>query len=103
VIFYLVGNTNHYLSAIISLLSSRSVLDAPSFKGWEGIQPAREKLAEQLQYMIDQEMSDREGMLRVTSFIIVEWLTGCLPFLRIDVHPAPSTCRSATASSAIPN
>jgi COMPASS component SWD3 len=46
---------------MLSLLSSRSVLDAPSFKGWEGIQPAREKLAEQLQYMMDQERSDREG------------------------------------------
>ncbi|KAJ3298013.1 hypothetical protein HK104_011237 [Borealophlyctis nickersoniae] len=43
------------------LLTAKSVHDVPSFKGWQGIGPSREKLVEQFQSMIDVEITDREG------------------------------------------
>ncbi|KAI8819010.1 WD40-repeat-containing domain protein [Fimicolochytrium jonesii] len=47
------------------LLTAKSALDAPSFKNWDGITGAREKLAEQFQNMIDFESADREGSVYV--------------------------------------
>ncbi len=45
------------------LLTSKSVQDAPSFKTWEGIGPARERLAEQFQSMVNFEsMSNEESV-----------------------------------------
>ncbi|KAI8866339.1 WD40 repeat-like protein [Ramicandelaber brevisporus] len=42
------------------LLSAKSVQDAPSFRHWEGIMPARQKLAERLQSMVDLETWDSD-------------------------------------------
>ncbi|ORZ29211.1 WD40-repeat-containing domain protein [Catenaria anguillulae PL171] len=42
------------------LLTAKSVHDAPAFRNWEGIGPGRERLAEQLQAMVDLEGVDRE-------------------------------------------
>ncbi|KND00356.1 uncharacterized protein SPPG_04680 [Spizellomyces punctatus DAOM BR117] len=47
------------------LLTGKSVHDAPSFKNWEGIGSAREKLAEHFQNMVDFEATDREGSVYV--------------------------------------
>ncbi|KAI9168631.1 hypothetical protein H9P43_008004 [Blastocladiella emersonii ATCC 22665] len=42
------------------LLTAKSVHDAACFRNWEGIGPGRERLAEQLQAMVDLEGIDRE-------------------------------------------
>lgn len=42
------------------LLSARSVTDAPSFRSWEGIQPAREALVAEFSPILDQDRDDRE-------------------------------------------
>ncbi|RUO95305.1 hypothetical protein BC936DRAFT_144563, partial [Jimgerdemannia flammicorona] len=47
------------------LLTAKSVHDAPSFKNWEGVQPAREKLVEQFQNMLDFESADKSGPVYV--------------------------------------
>ncbi|KAL1916932.1 uncharacterized protein VTP21DRAFT_5129 [Calcarisporiella thermophila] len=43
------------------LLTAKSVHEASSFKGWEGIGPAREKLVEQFQNILDFENVDKDG------------------------------------------
>ncbi|CAG8520389.1 6639_t:CDS:10 [Dentiscutata erythropus] len=43
------------------LLTAKSVHDAPSFKNWEGIGPAREKLVEQLRNILNSENMDKDG------------------------------------------
>ncbi|KAI9014672.1 WD40-repeat-containing domain protein [Gaertneriomyces semiglobifer] len=47
------------------LLTAKSVHDAPAFKDWAGITPAREKLAEHFQNMVDFESADRDGSVYV--------------------------------------
>ncbi|KAI8929536.1 WD40-repeat-containing domain protein [Entophlyctis helioformis] len=47
------------------LLTAKSVHDVPSFRNWDGIVPAREKLAELFQSMIDYDDGDREGSVYV--------------------------------------
>ncbi|KAI9217748.1 hypothetical protein BC828DRAFT_408225 [Blastocladiella britannica] len=42
------------------LLTATSVHDVPAFRQWEGVGPGRERLAEQLQAMIDLESVDRD-------------------------------------------
>ncbi|KAJ3034828.1 hypothetical protein HK097_004386, partial [Rhizophlyctis rosea] len=42
------------------LLTAKSVHDAPSFKEWEGVERAREKLVDQFQSMVNVEIADRE-------------------------------------------
>ncbi|CAD6962906.1 unnamed protein product [Tilletia controversa] len=41
------------------LLSAKSITDAPSFRAWEGIQPARENLVAQFSAMLEQDRMDR--------------------------------------------
>ncbi|ORX90453.1 WD40 repeat-like protein [Basidiobolus meristosporus CBS 931.73] len=43
------------------LLTAKSIHDAASFKNWEGIGPAREKLVEQLQNRLDSENFNRDS------------------------------------------
>lgn len=43
------------------LLSARSVTDAPSFRSWEGIQPAREALVAEFSPILDQDREDRDA------------------------------------------
>jgi COMPASS component SWD3 len=44
------------------LLTSKSINEASSFKNWEGIGPAREKLAEQLQNLMELESLSDQGI-----------------------------------------
>jgi len=43
------------------LLSAKSITDAPSFRAWEGIQPARENLVAQFSAMLEQDRMERES------------------------------------------
>ncbi|KAK0569266.1 hypothetical protein OC861_001081 [Tilletia horrida] len=43
------------------LLSAKSITDAPSFRAWEGIQPARENLVAQFSAMMEQDRMEREA------------------------------------------
>ncbi|KAI8337053.1 WD40-repeat-containing domain protein [Chlamydoabsidia padenii] len=43
------------------LLTTKSILEVPSFSNWEGIMAAREHLVDQLQNMLDFETADRSG------------------------------------------
>ncbi|KAI3623991.1 hypothetical protein CBS14141_002419 [Malassezia furfur] len=43
------------------LLSAKSVTDAPSFRSWEGIQPAREALVAEFSPILDQEREERDA------------------------------------------
>ncbi|KAE8225292.1 hypothetical protein CF319_g1947 [Tilletia indica] len=45
------------------LLSAKSITDAPSFRAWEGIQPARENLVAQFSAMLEQDRMDRGSAL----------------------------------------
>ncbi|KAL2915354.1 hypothetical protein HK105_205219 [Polyrhizophydium stewartii] len=47
------------------LLTAKSVHDVPSFRNWEGITPAREKLAELFQSMVDYDNGERNGSVYV--------------------------------------
>ncbi|CAG8446282.1 13569_t:CDS:10 [Acaulospora morrowiae] len=47
------------------LLTAKSVRDAPSFRNWEGIGPARERLVEQFQNMLNFENTDKDGSIYV--------------------------------------
>ncbi|SCV71988.1 BQ2448_4682 [Microbotryum intermedium] len=42
------------------LLSAKSVHDAPSFKAWEGVSSAREKLCDVLEQMVERERDEKE-------------------------------------------
>lgn len=43
------------------LLSAKTVHDAPSFKGWEGVTAAREKLVDSISKLIESESAEKEG------------------------------------------
>ncbi|CAI2185311.1 11560_t:CDS:10 [Funneliformis geosporum] len=47
------------------LLTAKAVHDAPSFKNWEGVGPAREKLVEHFQNMLNFENTDKDGSVYV--------------------------------------
>ncbi|WFD00385.1 hypothetical protein MYAM1_003134 [Malassezia yamatoensis] len=44
------------------LLSAKSVTDAPSFRSWEGIQPAREVLVAEFSPLLDQDRKDSDAV-----------------------------------------
>lgn len=43
------------------LLTAKSVTDAPAFRAWEGIQPAREKLVSEYDAILSMERAEKEG------------------------------------------
>lgn len=43
------------------LLSAKAVHDAPSFRNWEGVHAAREKLVEAFGSMVEGEREEKEG------------------------------------------
>ncbi|CAG8547825.1 15661_t:CDS:10 [Rhizophagus irregularis] len=59
--------TSNEFKDMCYLLTAKAVHDAPSFKNWEGIGPAREKLVEQFQNMLNFENTDKDDY---TSFVI---------------------------------
>ncbi|CAG8596188.1 14840_t:CDS:10 [Funneliformis mosseae] len=67
------------------LLTAKAVHDAPSFKNWEGVGPAREKLVEQFQNMLNFENTDKDGTHQVQEFF---GLTNLLDFF-LGVSSSP--------------
>ncbi|PKC08099.1 WD40 repeat-like protein [Rhizophagus irregularis] len=57
--------TSNEFKDMCYLLTAKAVHDAPSFKNWEGIGPAREKLVEQFQNMLNFENTDKDGSVYV--------------------------------------
>ncbi|CAB4408222.1 unnamed protein product [Rhizophagus irregularis] len=53
--------TSNEFKDMCYLLTAKAVHDAPSFKNWEGIGPAREKLVEQFQNMLNFENTDKDA------------------------------------------
>ncbi|PKY22666.1 WD40 repeat-like protein [Rhizophagus irregularis] len=56
--------TSNEFKDMCYLLTAKAVHDAPSFKNWEGIGPAREKLVEQFQNMLNFENTDKDEFSR---------------------------------------
>lgn len=51
------------------LLSSKSISDAPSFRAWEGVRPAREALVAQFSDLLEQDRSEMSGQTSQAPFI----------------------------------
>jgi COMPASS component SWD3 len=51
------------------LLSGKSISDAPSFRAWEGVRPAREALVAQFSDLLEQDRSEMSGQTSQAQFI----------------------------------
>lgn len=51
------------------LLSGKSISDAPSFRAWEGVRPAREALVAQFSDLLEQDRSEMSGQTSQAPFI----------------------------------
>ncbi|TPX35009.1 hypothetical protein SmJEL517_g02468 [Synchytrium microbalum] len=91
------------------LLTAKAVTDVPSFKNWEGVGPARERLAEQFQNMLEFENADRQGSVFVPPHRLLELLRQAvayqIEFARYHPRIAPkvSTLLQDYTSVVIPN
>lgn len=84
------------------LLSAKSVHDAPSFKNWEGVTAARERLVESFGKMVEGEREESEGecclFCRLTSMIAYTLLRR-----RERLRAPGSTGHDAGASRLVPD
>ncbi|TPX53632.1 hypothetical protein SeMB42_g00650 [Synchytrium endobioticum] len=91
------------------LLTAKAVTDVPSFKTWEGVGPARERLAEQFQNMLEFENADRQGSVFVPPHRLLDLLRQAvayqIEFARYHPRIAPkvSTLLQDYSSVVIPN
>ncbi|KAJ3121100.1 hypothetical protein HK098_003971 [Nowakowskiella sp. JEL0407] len=100
----------HEFKDLCYLLTAKSVHDAPSFKSWEGVLPAREKLVEQFQLMLNFETQEREGVSPVPDNRLLQLLRQAVAYqietsryhLKIST-PKVSTLLQDYTSAVIPN
>ncbi|KAL8281312.1 hypothetical protein RQP46_006346 [Phenoliferia psychrophenolica] len=91
------------------LLSAKTVHDAPSFKHWEGVTAAREKLAETFGEMVEGEREEREGNVFVPAGRLVTLLEQAVSYqisrarYKPKEPPAISSLLQDYAPSVVPN
>ncbi|KAG9296188.1 hypothetical protein G9A89_014780 [Geosiphon pyriformis] len=90
------------------LLTAKAVHDAPSFKNWEGIGPARKKLVEQFQNLLNFENADKDGTANIYAPLTPQMLFAVayqIEFSRYHPRVAPrvNTLLQDYTSFIIPN